>query len=185
VPKFTRGAKIAIGMFLGAAWLELIYITFRAAQGQASHFNTSTPLAAALYTAMGMFALMLTVTSGYVGWTVFRQRDGAVMSEAAGIGLMLGAVLGTIVGGYLGGNNGHWVGGDLNDATGLPFFGWSTTGGDLRIGHFIGLHAAQFVPLAAAFVTARWVTIGAGVVVSVATAFTFAQAIMGIPLLRL
>jgi hypothetical protein len=88
-----------------------------------------------------------------------------------------------VVGFKLAGNTGHWIGGDLNDASGLPIFKWSTTGGDLRVAHFIGLHAMQIVPLAA-LSGKRSVVWGVAIVLTIATVLTYFQALSGTPLLR-
>jgi hypothetical protein len=180
----TRGVKIATVVMLGAAWFEMAYMIFRALRGEASHFNQTTVFAIIMYALMGFGALTLTGTSAFIGWKVWRERAGGLTKEAAGLGLMAGAVLGTIAGAYLGGHTSHWIGGDQTDVSGLAFFHWSTTGGDLRVAHFIGLHATQFVPLAA-LSGSRAVVYGVAIVTVALTAATFALAVMGVPLLAL
>ena len=53
---------------------------------------------------------------------------------------------GNAVGGYMLARGSHTVGA-TDGGPGLPFVNWSTIGGDLRIAHFIAIHAIQIVPL--------------------------------------
>jgi hypothetical protein len=183
LPQPARGTKTASWIFVAAAWAEMAYIIFRAARGEGSHFNVSTPTAAILYGVMGAGAVTLTFTSAFIGWRIWQQRDARLIREAAGVGLMLGATLGLVAGAYLSSRTSHWIGGDLTDATGLPFFHWSTTGGDLRVSHFIGLHIAQAVPLAA-LSGHRAVVYGVAAAMALAMFGAFTMAVMGIPILR-
>lgn len=48
----------------------------------------------------------------------------------------------------------HTVGAP-DDGPGLPFLNWSTSRGDLRIPHFLGLHAMQAIPLLAWLLSRR------------------------------
>jgi hypothetical protein len=183
LPKSARGVKSATWLFVAALIVEMVYMIYRASRGEASHFNTSTPFAAIMYGVMGVGALTLTATSGFVGWRVWQQRGSSLMHEAAGLGLMFGALLGTIAGAYLSSQTSHWIGGDQTDATGLAFFHWSTTGGDLRVAHFIGLHAAQAVPLAA-LSGSRWAVYGVAALCVIMMFVAFGLATLGIPILR-
>jgi hypothetical protein len=184
IPQPSRAGKIAVPVLFAMSWFEIAYITWRAAMGQASHYNTATPFDAALYTLMGVGAVSMTVASFVIGWQVWKNRREDLFAESAGIGLMLGAVLATMTAGYLSSQTGHSIGGDLSDATGTGFFGWSTTGGDLRIAHFVGLYATQLVPLVALTKNRTAVYVSA-VAITILTAATFAQAVLGQPLFRL
>jgi hypothetical protein len=157
------------------------YIIFRASRAEASHFNVDTPHAALLYSAMGVGALGLTSITGWFGWRLARRRND-LAATATGVGLILGAVLATIAGGYMGAQQGHLVGA-ASDAMGLSGLGWSRTGGDLRVAHFVGLHATQFVPLAAWLVPHRLTVWFAAALVTALTIAAMMQAAAGIPLL--
>lgn len=184
------GAWIVGGVML----LENLYIGYRASLAEASHFNRSTPADELYYNLMAAGIVIATATTAWLGWFILRARDkieSADLRFAIGAGLVAGAVLGTLTGFYMGGQTSHWVGGLQSDAGGSFFFGWSRTGGDLRVAHFIGLHAMQGIPLigwlAARYLPAnvRGVTIGATVAWSIVTLAIFVQAIMGRPLFPL
>ena len=136
---------------IGSGLFELAYITWQAAQGQASHFNVGTQVAGLMYALMGVGAVLLTSTALVQGVLVLRSRGfvlPAALQAGIGWGLVLTFVLGTAFGAYLSAQaGGHWVGGNRSDAGGLPIVHWSRDGGDLRVAHFFGIHAVHVTTL--------------------------------------
>jgi hypothetical protein len=180
----SRGIRFASLAFLAAAVFEMAYMTFQSSLGEASHFNRSTTFHDVMYGLMGLGALTLTVTTAYLGWRI-RKSGSTLMHFAAGWSFILSAAATTFVAGYLASGQGHWIGGDQTDATGLPFFHWSTTGGDLRVAHFAALHLMQAVPLIAWFWPDKRI-VGASLAAGVAVVMGLsAQALMGVPLFRI
>jgi hypothetical protein len=171
--------------------LEIAYIGIQAARGEASHFNRGTPVYELLYTLMGLAAVVLTACSAWLAWLLARHPDRNVdplLLAAAVIGLAVSFILGAGTGSYLGGQDGHWVGGTPSDAGGLPLIGWSRDGGDLRIAHFLGIHAVQAIVLLAALLVwrrprraAMLLAVGTLLYIGL-TAWTFALAVAGRPL---
>jgi hypothetical protein len=144
-------------MSLLAGLFEVVYISWQGAFGLASHYNISSPFYGAMYTAMAVFAVLLTSTSGVLGYRVLRDHSqtyatSEALRHAIGWGLIISSVLGIVTGAILGGrtnSGGHWVGGTTNDALGLMVLNWSRDGGDLRVAHFFALHAMQILPVTA------------------------------------
>jgi hypothetical protein len=99
---------------------------------------------------------------------------------------------GNAIGGYMLARGSHTVG-VADGGPGLPFVNWSVIGGDLRIAHFIAIHAIQIVPLFAYLLSQmapippvkyRRMAVGAlAILVSTAVGATFVQAALGRPLI--
>ncbi|WP_299739475.1 hypothetical protein [uncultured Roseobacter sp.] len=135
---------------------EVGYITFQAAQHMPSHFNTSTPFHALMYSFMAFGAVMVLLPAGIVGMGAAIDSDAQLstpMRVAVAVGLIGGTVLTVVTAFRLGANMGHLVGVEPEGATSMPFTGWSLTTGDLRPAHFLSTHMMQGVPLVGVIAT--------------------------------
>jgi len=170
---------------------EQLIIVGQAARGVRSHFNDDTVFDAALFAAMGATITALYMLTVAIALRFVRERTGdRVTASAVRLGLLVG-LLGMAVGFLMTANGGHAVG-VPDGGPGLPLVGWSTTGGDLRIGHFVGMHALQLLPLLAAGLAAlgrldestrvRVVRVAAAAYAGIVVLVTW-QALRGQPLL--
>jgi len=178
-------------ILIASASFELLYIGFQAARGLESHFNLSSAFHIVMYALMGVAALILTATTLPLAWEIAKRPRAGLSRDfvaAVATGLVLTFLLGTGLGFYMSSQPGHSVGAEGGR---IVFFGWNRSGGDLRIAHFLGIHAQQAIPLLAALVAglslrARWAALGAGTAAYVTlTLAVFAQAVAGRPLLPL
>lgn len=159
VVRHRRLANVAATITVVGLTIEMLIIPGAAIAGTTSHFNVSSPLASALWTAMAISINVVWVMALLVGVLLFRNRLGgpartlairaAVLFAVAGMGLaflMVGPTPDQIRD-FQGIAGAHTVGAPDGGA-GLPVLGWSTVAGDLRIPHFIGMHGLQAIPLA-------------------------------------
>lgn len=143
--------------------IEMVAIIGQVLRDTTSHFNNTTPFDDFVYSWMsyaivaiwmsclivGVFLLFQKLDDPAFAWSmrfgifisfigmglaflmVVPTEQQLVLEEETGISNIIGA---------------HSVGIDDGGA-GIPILGWSTEGGDLRIGHFVGLHGMQVLPL--------------------------------------
>lgn len=161
IPQLGRAKRLAWWAGTVTALLllvELVIITGAAAAGTTSHFNVSTPFATTLWAIMAASISTVWVLTFIVSILLFRSRLGdaarSLAIRAGAILALVGMALAFLMTGpqgnqitdYKGIIGAHTVG--LADGgPGLPLLGWSTVGGDLRIPHFVGMHALQAIPI--------------------------------------
>lgn len=142
----SRAMNAIVWTVIAAGAFEAIYITLQGALGQASHYNEGDALHATMYTLMGIGALALTGTQPALAWQVYRYGE-RTLAPAYRLAVLTGLTL-TFV---LGAGAGMLLSQMQPPAgAGLPIVGWSMSGGDLRVAHFVGIHAEQVLPALAA-----------------------------------
>ena len=172
--------------------LEMIYMIVQAAQMQTSHFNTATPFAGVMYSLMGVGAVCLVFGVGLMGWAAFRDKQasfGPGLRAGVAWGFGLSFVLTMITAGTMSSMAGHFIGTAAPGAAVVPLMGWSASVGDLRPAHFVSLHAMQVLPLLGLWIDRQGRSAGlirgAALMYAVITMALFAQAMMGLPVIRL
>ncbi len=154
----SRASDIAGWIAAIGLIIEIVIIAGAAAYGTTSHFNVTTPLHQAMWSIMASSIVVVWVTTMVIGLAIFANPG---QDPARNLAVRAGVLLGLIGMGlaflmtsptqeqlsdFQGIAGAHAVG-VPDGGPGLPFLGWSTMGGDLRIAHFVGLHALQALPL--------------------------------------
>jgi hypothetical protein len=136
-------------VIVAAAIIELSIITGQAARGVPSHFNDDNLTGELLFSIMGATIVVLYLATVAVA-SRFLREPGRDRASATAIRLGLFVALVGMAEGFLMVPNGAHTVGAPDGGAGLPLVGWSAVGGDLRIAHFVGMHALQLLPLLAA-----------------------------------
>lgn len=173
-PRLSRFILSASAYILG---LEMVLMIFQGARAVPMHFNNSTPFDATLFGIMGAsITLLWFVNALGIAVLTVQQVPSCAFAWSLRLGLII-ALLGMLQGFLMtsptsaqmallqAGQHSDMIGahtvGALDGGPGLPLLGWSTTNGDLRIGHFVGLHGLQIIPLLGLFLMLRrerWLT---------------------------
>ena len=154
ITKGARWVKLA-GLFIAVSLtVELVLISAMAILGTTSHFNVSSPTAIVIWSLMATFISIVLFSTIFISLMIMFQKQQELnlklalalgsINTAVGMGLayLMTWPTATQLANYQGIAGAHAVG--VSDGgPGLPFLGWSTVAGDLRVGHFFGLHSIQ------------------------------------------
>jgi len=171
----------SIIMLLG---FEVVYISIMASRGQLSHYNLSTPFYGAMFSLMAIAASLATLYTAYVGFLFFKHSFTDLPNYyvwAIRLSIIIFVIF-SFEGFAMGSRLSHSIGA-LNDNSNWFILGWSRTVGDLRVSHFIGMHALQVLPILSFFVLKNTkLTIGLSIMYGLLALMTLVQALKGRPL---
>jgi len=191
--------------------IELIIIFFQAYRGKMSHFNNQTLEDMILFQIMAITIVCVWLGFGVYTWKLVKASEYG--DELMFKGIQVGALItfltmpfaftmpqpsetqlqeiiknksqiGLVVGS-------HTVD-EKDPSQTYPLTGWAKTGGDLRIAHFLGLHAIQILPILAVLLSGIRLSIQTrkrilsvfGLFYFLFVVYTLLQALNGNPILR-
>lgn len=162
----TKLIRRGLGVLGWSLVLEIVLIFLQSVRGTTSHFNKSTAFDSAVYRGMSIGISVFALAGVITGVVLARKKLGtnalALATKIAVIMMTAGGMLGfamtrTMEGQVEGGDtNGSHTIGAADSGVGIPFLGWSTEFGDLRVAHFLGLHSLHIIPLTA--LTIMWLS---------------------------
>jgi hypothetical protein len=206
IPAWVRTRRLVGWATAGTMVLEMAIIGAQAWRGTSSHFNVATPANALMFAIMGLAIFVQTLSTIAVAVALWRTRfDDRALGWALRFGMSL-TIIGALTGGLMtrptsaqldaarAGERmtiagAHTVGAP-DGGPGLVGTGWSTDHGDLRVPHFVGLHALQLLPLVSLLLARRRFAPAARVRLTLVAAASYAalyvilvlQALRGLPL---
>ncbi len=166
---------------------EVFYIALQAAKGEPSHYNQTTHLHSIMFSIMAMAAAVATIAIGYIGSrffiTIFPGLPDYYM-WAIRFGFILFVIF-SFEGFVMGGRMSHTVGG-ADGSRGIPFLNWSLSFGDLRVAHFVGMHALQILPLLAWYILKDFkLVVISSILYGLLAVFVLVQALRGNSIIHL
>ena len=191
--------------------IELLIIFLQAYRGKMSHFNNQTFEDFILFQIMAITIVCVWLGFGVYAWKLFKSTEYG--NDLVFKGIQVGAIItfltmpfaftmpqpsktqlqeiiknksqiGLVVGS-------HTVD-EKDPSQTYPLTGWAKTGGDLRIAHFLGLHALQILPILAFLLNGMTFTISnkkrilstTGFFYLLLVAVVLVQALKGIPIIQ-
>ena len=184
LPSFNTKAFSWINIALFT--FEIVYITIQASRGQESHFNLTTPLYKTLFAGMALAAIGITLYAGYVGVLFFTASFAnlpAYYVWAIRLSIVIFIIF-SFEGLAMGGRQTHTIGTEVQ-TTFLPLLKWNMREGDLRVAHFVGMHALQIIPLLSFYALKNTKTVFVlSFLYLILSAFVLVQALQGKPFIK-
>ncbi|AJF69602.1 hypothetical protein SVTN_07560 [Streptomyces vietnamensis] len=159
LPRGRRAGWWAGTVLTVTSTIEMALIVLQVIRGTRSHFNQATPFDSTVFAIMGATVVVLWLSALVIAVLLLRAR---ILDRAMAWAVRLSSLIalaGAAVGflmvrptpEQLAVENPPVIGahsvGVPDGGPSLPVTGWATTGGDLRIAHFFGMHALQLLPL--------------------------------------